>query len=172
MSPISDYSGKVYAVLSKDRTRILTDVAWCNLQLLEYENESALFSRIPLDSEPFVFERSSDSKNCIQYYETQERAMEIIDKLHCRERDPIEEQMIIVSFNINIVVEDVLLYDPMSIRLTRILEAYEKEASRIYDTTTDHIQKSRKDDLSGYTNPTYQKSFKDWIDYTRRSLED
>lgn len=166
-----NYSGKVFAIFSEDRHRILTDVAWCNLQLLEYEKTSALFSGIPLDPEPFMFERTSDSRNCIQYYETQERAMEIIEKIQSREREPILEPMLIVSFNINIVIEDVLLYDPKLVKKSRFLDSFEREAARVYDKPIEYIKSFRTSDLMGYTDPIYQKAFEGWIIRLKKELQ-
>jgi len=97
---------EMFIITNEDGTKTVTDMAWRGLYLEKHSIDEVIFNA-RLTNKDYLFEKSSDDDNNIQYYKTADRAEIVLNALHSREREPVLETLKIVKLKITVELEDV-----------------------------------------------------------------
>jgi hypothetical protein len=126
-----NHSTQMFIITNENGTKTVTDMAWRGLYLENHSIDDVLFNA-RFTSKDYLFEKTSDDNNNIQYYKTADRAQIVLNALHNREREPVLETLKIVKLNIVVELEDVFTATSQKAEYNkRMMEEFESEISFI-----------------------------------------
>lgn len=144
-----------YIVTDLEEKNALFDIDWVGIRLQKFDFENDVMSSIPTESYQFKRSRSNDS--CIQFYSSENSALEMISNLRKNEHNPIHQSLKIVKIEVIVKTESkVIENNPETNRRLEIFLQFEKDSDEDYS----HY---RNVDLDGYKDDKIQKKFSGWL---------
>lgn len=151
-----------YIVTDLEEQHALFNVDWVGIRLEKFDFKNDVMSAIPTESYHFKRSRSNDS--CIQFYPSENSALEMISSLRKNKHAPIEQSLKIVKIEVIVKTESKVIENhPETNRRLEIFLQFEKESD-------DNYSHYRNVDLDGYKDEKIQQKFNGWLAFREIKL--
>lgn len=161
---------QVFAILNKDKTAILTKRVSSGFhEMVSGYTEDDILYAIPNSSDPAVFEKISDTEDTIRFFLSLESAFTMAKALKQYKNDEANSMsdLVIVSYSVVVTSIDILVSDLEKPEHIQWLDQYESFLCMLGDEHCRTAKSYRKDDCSGYTLPSIEEGFHNWLKFHR-----
>lgn len=144
-----------YIVTDLEEKNALFDIDWVGIRLQKFDFKNDVMSSIPTES--YQFKRSRSDHSCIQFYPSENSALEIISTIRKNQHAPIHQSLKIVKIEVTVKTESKVIENhPEMNRRLEIFLQFEKESD-------DNYSHYRNVDLDGYKDEKIQQKFNGWL---------
>lgn len=144
-----------YIVTDLEEKNALFDIDWVGIRLQKFDFKNDVMSGIPTES--YHFKRSRSNESCIQFYPSENSALETIASIRQNNHHPIHQSLKIVKIVVSTTTESKIIENhPETNRRLEIFLQFEKDSDEDYSNY-------RNVDLDGYRDEKIQKKFDGWL---------